>query len=144
MKFYSLTIATLTSIACAKYMKNDELATEGLHRLEAHIAEHGYVNPEKCTLENAVVRREWCVIHSISSRVPSLNFPRSTLSEAEKLNYIDAVKCIGKKPGKTPRDVASGARSRYDDFVVTHILQSLVTHGTVKRSFIAIEYRYLL
>ncbi|KAF3008595.1 hypothetical protein E8E13_007659 [Curvularia kusanoi] len=38
----------------------------------------------------------------------------SFLTKAEKLNYLEA----------------AGAKSRYDDFVVTHILQTLNIHGT--------------
>lgn len=34
------------------------------------------------------------------------------------------------KPSITPLDKAPGARSRYDDFVVTHINQTLTIHGT--------------
>lgn len=131
MKVYALAIiSTLAGNACAKYMRNDELAAEGLQTLKAYIAQHGYVDPEKCTLENAAVRREWYVFPS-KIKAPHLNSSRSTLSEPEKLNYIDAVKCLGKKPAKTPAAISSGARSRYDDFVVTHILQSLMIHGTV-------------
>lgn len=39
--------------------------------------------------------------------------------------------CLHKKPAKTPAGIASGAKNRYDDFVVTHILQSYEVHGTV-------------
>ena len=37
------------------------------------------------------------------------------------------------KPAKTPAAIASGARSRFDDFIVTHILQTMSIHGTVRR-----------
>ena len=56
---------------------------------------------------------------------------RSALSENQKLNYIDAVKCLSKKPAKTPTAIASGAESRFDDFIVTHIQQTMSIHGTV-------------
>ncbi|KAF2822486.1 Di-copper centre-containing protein [Ophiobolus disseminans] len=48
----------------------------------------------------------------------------------EKLNYIDAIKCIHKKPALTPSAIASGAKSRYDDFIVTHVLQTWSVHAT--------------
>lgn len=59
------------------------------------------------------------------------------MSEHQKLNYIDAVKCLGKKPAKTPAAIASGAKSRFDDFIVTHILQTMNIHGTVRPETIA-------
>jgi tyrosinase len=52
------------------------------------------------------------------------------LSKSEKRNYIDAVKCLAKLPAKTPAAVAAGAKSRYDDLVVTHIQQAFTIHGT--------------
>lgn len=42
---------------------------------------------------------------------------RSTLRKSERLDYVRAVKCLGSKPAKTPAAIASGAKSRYDDFV---------------------------
>jgi hypothetical protein len=61
----------------------------------------------------------------------SLILYRSKLKRSEKLNYIDAVQCMGKKEARTPAAIASGAKSRYDDFVVTHILLTQYTHGNV-------------
>ncbi|KAF2815951.1 Di-copper centre-containing protein, partial [Mytilinidion resinicola] len=43
-----------------------------------------------------------------------------TLSSSEKLSYIAAIKCLQTKPALTSRDF-SGVRSRYDDFLATHI-----------------------
>jgi len=65
---------------------------------------------------------------------------RSTLSRKEKLNYIDAVKCIHTKPALTPSAVAAGARSRFDDFVVTHVIQTFSVHGTVSTSSYSTYY----
>lgn len=56
---------------------------------------------------------------------------RSTLSRSEKLNYIEAVQCLGKMPARTPAAIAAGAKNRYDDFVVSHIILTQVTHGNV-------------
>ena len=52
------------------------------------------------------------------------------MSHPEKLDYIRAVNCLAKLPAKTPASVAPGAKSHYDDLVVTHIQQSLSIHGT--------------
>lgn len=55
---------------------------------------------------------------------------RSALSKQERRSYIKAVKCLAKLPAKTPAAVAAGAKSRYDDLVVTHIQQAFTIHGT--------------
>lgn len=57
---------------------------------------------------------------------------RSALSKHEKLNYIDAVKCLHAKPALTPSAIAGGAKSRFDDFIVTHVKQTKWVHGTVR------------
>jgi hypothetical protein len=62
---------------------------------------------------------------------PRLTLHRSTLLPSEKKNYIAAVQCLSKKPGKTPAALAAGVKNRYDDFVATHINQTLSIHGTV-------------
>jgi hypothetical protein len=54
------------------------------------------------------------------------------LTPWEKTDYINAVKCLAKKPAKTPAGLAAGAKNRYDDFVATHINQTLAIHGTVR------------
>ncbi|KAF2090081.1 tyrosinase central domain-containing protein [Saccharata proteae CBS 121410] len=55
---------------------------------------------------------------------------RSTLSTSDKKDYISAVQCIQSKPSITPHKLAPGVRSRYDDFVATHINQTMTIHGT--------------
>jgi len=57
---------------------------------------------------------------------------RSTLSKPDRKKFIDAVLCLAKKPQKTPASQGTGVRSRYDDFVLTHIQQSFTIHGTVR------------
>ncbi|KAG9189203.1 tyrosinase [Alternaria panax] len=106
-------LAVASAVLNAKIMENDELAHQGLAKLKAYVTEHGYPKAEKCTLETASVRKEW-----------------ASLSRSEKLDYIKAVQCIGRKPARTPAAIAAGAKSRYDDLVVTHIQQSLYIHGT--------------
>ena len=50
------------------------------------------------------------------------------MSRQERLGYIAAVKCLQHLPARTPSSFASGAKSRFDDFVVTHINQTLTIH----------------
>lgn len=52
------------------------------------------------------------------------------MSDEEKLDYIQAVSCMMSKPSITPAEVVPGARSRYDDFVATHVNQTLTIHST--------------
>ncbi|OJJ47300.1 hypothetical protein ASPZODRAFT_65185 [Penicilliopsis zonata CBS 506.65] len=66
-----------------------------------------------CTLETVHVRRNWDVF-----------------STAEKKEYIDAVLCLQSTSPKTPASVAPGVKTRYDDFVATHINQTLEIHYT--------------
>ena len=68
---------------------------------------------QTCTAENVVFRREY-----------------GDLTREERLDYIKAVKCLMELPGRTPRSVAPGARSRFDDFTVVHIQQTLQIHYT--------------
>ncbi|GJN69657.1 hypothetical protein PLICBS_003707 [Purpureocillium lilacinum] len=52
------------------------------------------------------------------------------LTEAERLDYVNAVKCLQGLPARTPESVATGAKSRFDDFIVTHVQQTLTIHFT--------------
>ncbi|VUC35833.1 unnamed protein product [Clonostachys rosea] len=66
-----------------------------------------------CSWKNIRIRREW-----------------GTLSKKERKSYIDAVKCLQSKPARTPAEVAPGAKTRFDDYVATHINQTLNIHYT--------------
>ncbi|EXF74289.1 hypothetical protein CFIO01_03721 [Colletotrichum fioriniae PJ7] len=66
-----------------------------------------------CSWHDVRVRREW-----------------GTLSKVEKLDYINAVKCLQSRPARTPASESSGAKTRFDDFVATHINQTLAIHYT--------------
>ncbi|KAF2755738.1 Di-copper centre-containing protein [Pseudovirgaria hyperparasitica] len=72
-----------------------------------------YDGQQKCSLKNLLIRTEW-----------------SALSSKEKKSYISAVRCLQSKPARTPSTVAPGAKTRYDDFVATHIDQTLTIHYT--------------
>ncbi|KAG4415768.1 hypothetical protein IFR04_011068 [Cadophora malorum] len=64
-----------------------------------------------------------------------------TLSAKERIAYTDAVLCFQAKSPLTPMDQIPGVRSRYDDFVGTHINQTLTIHYT--GTFLA-WHRYFL
>ncbi|KAL4899888.1 hypothetical protein BDW74DRAFT_188771 [Aspergillus multicolor] len=66
-----------------------------------------------CTRDNLAVRREW-----------------SNLSKNERRDYIDALKCLAKKPSKINPVLAPGARSRFDDFQASHIINTPIIHAT--------------
>ncbi|KAK7432544.1 hypothetical protein QQZ08_000751 [Neonectria magnoliae] len=66
-----------------------------------------------CSWSNIRIRREW-----------------NTFSKKQKKAYVDAVKCIQSKPALTPASAAPGAKTRFDDFVATHINQTTVIHYT--------------
>ncbi|CAO2649725.1 Nn.00g010170.m01.CDS01 [Neocucurbitaria sp. VM-36] len=119
MKVSSLVAAGLLGVAGAAPLdsrtvfESDALTAQGVLNLGVYVAKNGYPNPQKCTLGNTAVRKEW-----------------STLSSGEKTDYINAVNCLAKKSAKTPAGIAAGAKNRYDDFVATHINQTLAIHGT--------------
>ncbi|KAI9036132.1 tyrosinase family protein [Aspergillus affinis] len=66
-----------------------------------------------CSLQKLRVRRNW-----------------RAFSTSQKKDYINSVLCLQKLPAHTPSDLAPGARTRYDDFVATHINQTLEIHYT--------------
>lgn len=61
---------------------------------------------------------------------PASPLHSSDLSDAEKLHYINAVRCLMTKPSITPPEVVPGARTRYDDFVATHMNLTQTIHMT--------------
>ncbi|KAF4622688.1 hypothetical protein G7Y89_g14338 [Cudoniella acicularis] len=66
-----------------------------------------------CTAAKLQVRKEW-----------------GDITVAERKAYIKAVLCLINAPSKMPAGKFPGAKSRYDDFVLTHIQQTLQIHGT--------------
>ncbi|KAI1831219.1 hypothetical protein DTO006G1_7575 [Penicillium roqueforti] len=66
-----------------------------------------------CSLSNLRIRRDW-----------------RTFSSTQKKSYISSILCLQKLPSLTPSAEVPGARSRYDDFVATHINQTLEIHFT--------------
>lgn len=87
-------------------------STFASHALE--VAQSRVVNSSACNAENISVRKLW-----------------ENLTTDERVAYTDALNCLMDKPAKTPSDVVPGAKTRYDDFIVTHINQTLTIHSTV-------------
>jgi tyrosinase len=69
---------------------------------------------DTCSRSNLRIRRNW-----------------ANYTTTQKKSYINAVLCLQQLPAKTPNTTAPGAKSRYDDFVATHIQQTLTIHYTV-------------
>ncbi|KAF3049044.1 hypothetical protein E8E11_008917 [Didymella keratinophila] len=126
MRFSTIATAALIGSASAtfKFGEQEALAANAVFNIGLNAAQNGYPSPNTCTLKNVAVRREW-----------------STLSKNEKLNYIDAVKCIHTKPALTDAGISAGAKSRFDDFVVTHVIQTYWVHGTA--NFLAWHRYYI-
>lgn len=79
-------------------------------------------NNNGCTMENAVVRKEWYVYQFTCGVSPVLiQGGRSDMPETERQNYIAAVTCLMKLPPTSNLTRFPGALSRYDDFVAYHM-----------------------
>lgn len=68
-----------------------------------------------CTAQNVRVRRNW-----------------REFSRREKKDWISSVLCLQGQRPRTPSPKAPGARTRYDDFVATHINQTMYIHYSVR------------
>ncbi|KAK4185776.1 hypothetical protein QBC35DRAFT_555821 [Podospora australis] len=104
--FALLAVPLLTGLVSGDAVK--DLQDKGRAALDAQLAKS-----KTCTKANLQVRREW-----------------GDISAAEKKAYIAAMLCIMEKPSKLDRTKFPGAKSRYDDFVVVHINQTMSIHGT--------------
>ncbi|KAL6414942.1 hypothetical protein AUP68_01478 [Ilyonectria robusta] len=71
------------------------------------------VGSSECGCTKPLVRKEW-----------------RTLSTKQKGEYIKAVKCLASKPSQTG-GIYPGAKSRYDDFVATHVVNTDLIHFVV-------------
>lgn len=93
----------------------DELEEATMPKVEAWMAEKiAAGSNNNCTLENAVVRREW-----------------SDLSETQRQEYVAAVTCLMKLPPKSDPETFPGALSRYDDFVAYHMTHAMQLHDNL-------------
>ncbi|KAB2579340.1 Tyrosinase central domain protein [Lasiodiplodia theobromae] len=104
--------AVIEKKEAATSLKTDQLAAQAMGNLAQFVQVNGYFS-DGCTLENISFRREW-----------------GALSAEERKEYIAAVQCISTKPSRTPKELCPGCVTRYDDFVATHINQTLTIHGT--------------
>ncbi|KAJ5675420.1 Tyrosinase-like protein orsC [Penicillium macrosclerotiorum] len=68
---------------------------------------------KKCTRRNLRIRRDW-----------------RAFSRSQKKAYIRSILCLQALPPRTPSHLAAGAKTRYDDFVATHINQTWHIHRT--------------
>lgn len=91
----------------------DQLSEFAQSQVNASLSESRKTKREGCNLFNVAIRREW-----------------GTLSKNERKSYTDAVLCLQKKQAKTPNSLLPGARSRFDDWVGTHINQTMTIHYT--------------
>ena len=64
---------------------------------------------------------------------------RGSLPPQSRKDYVEAVKCLSSKPALSALSDVPGARSRFDDFQATHIIQAPSVHYTVRPS----DPRYL-
>ena len=87
-----------------------------------------------CTKDKLSVRREWYG-PSIAPWGFLTDGPRGDLSKPDRKAYLDAVVCLFNKPSKLDSKQFPGAKSRYDDFVVVHMNQTLTIHGTVREPY---------
>ncbi|KAK4230911.1 hypothetical protein QBC38DRAFT_467267 [Podospora fimiseda] len=85
-----------------------DLEKKGRPALDALLAKS-----KTCTKANLRVRKEW-----------------GSITAAEKKEYIAALQCLLQRPSKLDQAKFPGAKSRYDDFVVVHMNQTMFIHGT--------------
>jgi tyrosinase len=105
----------------------DQLALFAAQQANATLTNNG-AKRGSCNINNVAVRREW-----------------GALSNPERKAYTDAVLCLQKKTTKTPAALIPGARSRFDDWVGTHVNQTQTIHytGTVAFLFQFLHYHVM-
>jgi len=96
-----------------------------------------------CTLANAGVRREWYVfkfksnnsVNGLALKHKSTNtdvpIHRGDMTIDQRTDFINAILCLQKLPGKAPKSQFPGAVSRYDDFVAYHMTNAGSLHDTI-------------
>ncbi|PNP85289.1 hypothetical protein FNYG_01348 [Fusarium nygamai] len=99
-------VATVTS---SFNPKNATLAEFNAHTREVALSRIG--NSTTCNKDNFRVRKLF-----------------ENLTVEERISYTDALKCLMDLRAKAPADLAAGAKSQYDNWVVTRINQTLTIH----------------
>lgn len=119
MKLARLTtlLLSLTDLAVAGYGNDDreKVAWKRIDDLQKNYQKNikDAIKTRKlgCTKKTLLERKEW-----------------STLSRPDRLSYISAIYCLANRTALTPLTLMPGARTRYDDFISTHILQAPFVH----------------
>ncbi|KAM7211037.1 hypothetical protein V8F06_013585 [Rhypophila decipiens] len=104
-------MALFGGLATAGYPPDvvDKLAKDSMSKVKDWLAK----NPQgECNLKTAIRRKEW-----------------SDLTKKERKEYISAVLCLQSKPSKMSAE-APGTKSRFDDYVVVHLQQTMRNHGS--------------
>ncbi|KAF2124904.1 Di-copper centre-containing protein [Dothidotthia symphoricarpi CBS 119687] len=91
----------------------EQLSDFAQGQVNASLSEGAKSKRGGCNLSNVAIRREW-----------------GSLSKADRKSYTNAVLCLQKKKANTPSALMPGAKTRYDDWVATHINQTLTIHYT--------------
>ena len=125
-------VSTATAYTPASTAQTDQLAAQGLVNLYNWETQH-YSRGQSCQISSGYVRQEW---YDPRPKEPSTGCltnsgNRTNLTSTQKTAFTNAVLCLMEKPSISPPSEVPGARSRYDDFVATHINQTLTIHGTV-------------
>ncbi|KAH6700608.1 hypothetical protein BKA61DRAFT_740886 [Leptodontidium sp. MPI-SDFR-AT-0119] len=116
-----ISLAWLTAVAFASPVPGNGSDAATLKRLAqtastnelAYLSNRAMKRSSTCTAETLSIRKEW-----------------GTLSAEERIAYTNAVLCLQEKTSFTPTNLVPGARSRFDDWVATHINQTLNIHYT--------------
>ncbi|GIJ92616.1 hypothetical protein Asppvi_001894 [Aspergillus pseudoviridinutans] len=92
----------------------DQLANFAYNVTTDNVSSNAGTKRGSCSLSNLRIRRDW-----------------RFFSSSQKKAFIKSVRCLQQLPARTPSSIAAGAKTRYDDFVATHIQQTLNIHYTV-------------
>lgn len=63
------------------------------------------------------------------------------MSAEDRISYTNAVQCLQSKPARTPSELAPGAKSHFDDWIVAHINQTFFVHYTVSPAPIPVSHQ---
>lgn len=130
MRFLAFATALLLGTALSTSIEIDQ---KSLSKLAKQAYEHTFTTKhpqfyeqkhQKCSRRNARIRRNY-----------------SHLSPAAQKHYTSSILCLQSLPARTPSNISNGTKSRYDDFIATHIQQTLTIHYTA--SFLSWHRYYI-